>query len=267
MHGLLIILRDTALFVVVGILVLLFLSLLGALSQSKSFLASFPLVLLGPVLPLLSRLGLNVVDWYSPSTQAGVEGSGVRFRTVRQAMDYLVNRIVDEAKLQGTPLTDVERKMLYFSERDTTLRDMPAVSAEFSRNYDEDEYEQKIGGLVRRITTRDQRQDNAAQQAWDEAVSKVSEGDYYLLVLMGAHPAGTSNVRPPHDILKLWITVIGIVFGGLALIGAGNWIFGPGFTGWIFDRYHFLLLLLLAVIILVLRSSLGGLLRARVGRK
>jgi hypothetical protein len=229
MHELLIILRDTAFFLVVGILVLLFLSLLGAMSQSRSFLATFPVVLLGPILPLLSRLGINVLDWYSPGTQAGVEGSEVRFSSVRQAMEYLVNRIVDEAKLQGSPLTDIERKMLYFSESDPTLRDMPAVSAEFDRSHDHEEYEQKISSLIRRIVARDQRQDPAAHAAWNDAQLKVSEGDYYLLALIGSHPAETSNVRPAHDIIRLWITAFGIVFGSIALIAIGNWLFGPGF--------------------------------------
>lgn len=230
MHELLIFLGDASLLLVGGVLVLLFLSLLGAMSPSKdSFLATWPVILLGPVLPVLSRLGINVLDWRSPFTQAGNEGSAANFRTVRQAMDYLVNRIVDEAKLQGLPLTEIERKMLYFSETHPTLRDMQAVSAEFDRSCDEGAYEEKIAVLVRRIAARDQRQDLAAKAAWDEAVAKLSEGDYYLLALIDPKLSTDGKVRPPHDILKLWITAFGIVFGCIALMAIGNWLLQQDF--------------------------------------
>ncbi|HEV2133368.1 MAG TPA: hypothetical protein VGR47_03820 [Terracidiphilus sp.] len=237
MHELLIISGDAALLLVCGILVLLFLSLLGAMSQSKSFLASFPVLLLAPVLPLLSRAGINVLEWYSASAEAGGEDRNDKFRTVRQAMDYLVNRIVDEAKLQGTPLTEIERKMLYFSETDSTLRDMPAVSAEFDRSYNEDAYEEKICGLIKRIMARNQRQDHAAQAAWEDAVLKLSKGDYYLLALIGPLPAAANELRRPKDILRLWLAAFGIVFGGLAVLTVGNWLFGQGFLlHWIRGR-------------------------------
>jgi hypothetical protein len=233
----LIILRDTALLVVICTLVLLFLSLLGAISQSKSFLATIPVILLGPILPALSRLGMNVLDWYSPGMQEQGASSAGRFRTFRGALDYLANRIADEAKLQGTPLSETERKMLYFSETDPTLADMAAVCAEFDRNCNEKAYEEKIAHLIRRIEARDQRQDHAARAAWDDAVLKLSQGDYYLLVLLGSQPAESGNVRPHHDILRLWITAFGIVLGLLGLIAIRNWLFGQGFfLHWLHGR-------------------------------
>lgn len=224
MHGLLIVLRDAAIFVVAAILVLLFLSLLGAISQSTSFFATLPVILLRPFLPVLSRLGLNVLDWYSPNVWPARGGIEASFRSVQSALDYLVNRIVDEAKLQAAPLTEVERKILYFSEADPALHDMLKMNAEFDPNWNVEIYQEKIAGLSRRITARDQRQDHAAQAAWDDAVLKLSESDYYLLALMGSQPAATSNLRPHPDILRLWITAFGIVFGGIALTVIGSWL-------------------------------------------
>jgi hypothetical protein len=229
MHVFLIIMRDAALFFVGAILVLLFMSLLGAMSQSTSFLASFPAILLGPFLPVLSRLGINVLDWYSANPQAGSEGAEIGFRTARNALDYLANRIVDEAKLEDSPLSEIERKMLYFSETDSGLRDPAKVSAEFERTCDPSAYERKISSLIRRITTRDQRQDPAAHAAWNDAVLKLCDGDYYLLVLIDPGLVDTSGSRPAHDILRLWLTAFGIVFGGLVLMVIGNWLFGQGF--------------------------------------
>ena len=228
MHESLVFLKDAALLVLSGIAVLLALVWIGARARAQNpFLTTWPLLLLRPVLPLLSWFGIDVLDWSCSSAQMEGHRPARGFPTVRMAMDYLVNRIVDEAKLEGSPLTEAERKMLYFSETDPALRNMPTVSAEFDREYDEAAYEEKITGLVRRIVARDQRQDQVAQAAWADAVIKISEGDYYLRVLVDALLGGDAGIaRPPQDILKLWVAAFGIVFGGFALIDICHSLFG-----------------------------------------
>lgn len=106
------------------------------------------------------------------------------FMTVREAKDYLAGKIAAEAEQEGAPLTEVERKMLYFTETGWTLPDMMAVSEEFDRDYDQDEYEQKIGGLIRGIEALDKARSEQEQEAWDDAVLKLCEGDHYLLGLI-----------------------------------------------------------------------------------
>jgi hypothetical protein len=66
-----------------------------------------------------------------------------KLATIREAKDYLAARISEEAEREGFPLTEVERNMLYFTETGWTLPEMKAVSAEFDRDYDQDEYERK----------------------------------------------------------------------------------------------------------------------------
>jgi len=51
----------------------------------------------------------------------------------REAKEFLVSRIVEEARRENVPLSDVERKMLYFSETNWTLPDIASVSAAFDR--------------------------------------------------------------------------------------------------------------------------------------
>ena len=55
------------------------------------------------------------------------------FRSGREAKEYLVSRIVAEAQRENVSLSEVERKMLYFSESGWTLPDMTAVSEDFNR--------------------------------------------------------------------------------------------------------------------------------------
>ena len=71
--------------------------------------------------------------------------------TTKEAKDLLAGIIAAEAKREGVPLSELEHKMLYFSESDWTLPDMAAVSAEFDRDCDANEYEQKIARLVQKI--------------------------------------------------------------------------------------------------------------------
>ena len=163
------------------------------------------------------------------------------FGTIKEAKDFLADRIATEAQREGVSLSDVERKMLYFSETDWTLPDMAAVSAEFDRQYDQDEYEHKIAGLARKIEARNHAENPDEESEWDDAVLKLSEGDNYLSVLItivreapvvrhGFIPTlEPPAVRPPRDRLKLWLTAFGIVIGTLVLISLYNLLFGSKF--------------------------------------
>jgi len=104
-----------------------------------------------------------------------------QFATVREAKEYLIGRIVAQADGDGTALSDVERKMLYFSETGWTLPDMMTVSHKFDESYDQDDYEKKIAGIVRRI-----HEEQPDDPSWDDAVHCLAEEDHYLLVLIGA---------------------------------------------------------------------------------
>src|SRR5690349_23643303 len=62
----------------------------------------------------------------------------------REAKEFLISKIVAEAQREKAPLSEIERKMLYFTESGWTLPDIMQVSEQFDREYDQDEYEKKI---------------------------------------------------------------------------------------------------------------------------
>jgi hypothetical protein len=135
-----------------------------------------------------------------------------RFETERQAKEYLIERLVAEAQHEGAPLTDVERKMLYFSETGWSLPNILDVNAEFERDYDTGEYEQRILALATKITQRDKFSAGEDLDSWYEAVQKLSEGDHYLLVLIDKRLVGNApSPRPPGDLIKLVLTAIGVL--------------------------------------------------------
>ena len=209
-----------------------------------------------------------------------------QFKTIKQAKDYLASRIAEEAVREGVPLTEIERKMLYFSETDWTLPDMKQVSAEFDEAYDQNEYEQKIGKLVRQINVRDHSQSQIDTETWDEAVVKLSEGDNYLSVLANIVEAPEPGLngflptldnppfRPPHDRLKLWVAALLVVFALPAIIAMLSWIFRVRFwvlMDWFFeDRNRFGLLVIAGLLIWFLwkiRSDLKIILEGLTRRK
>ena len=107
------------------------------------------------------------------------------FATTREAKEFIIGRIVDEAQLEGVPLSAIEKKMLYFSETGWALPDNYEVQEAFDRDYDQAAYEQKIGALIRSVRAHAHRNDSE-EARWQQAVQTISQEDHYLLVLIAA---------------------------------------------------------------------------------
>jgi hypothetical protein len=169
------------------------------------------------------------------------------FGTQREALDYLVDRIAVEARRQNVPLSEIERKMLYFSESAWTLPDIKSISAEFDRDYDEDEYERKIAGLISSIVADNDERNNEKKTDWNRALAKAGEGDRYLFVMIDMATTQDAErsvgfgfiptleepqARPPFDRFKLWlmsIVLVSVVLCAMALYDWLYWHAGAGF--------------------------------------
>jgi len=158
------------------------------------------------------------------TSEVGTLERGKHFRTILEAKDYLAGRIAAEAERDGIPLTDVERKMLYFTETGWTLPDMKQVSSESDRDYDQGEYEQKIGGLVSKILSRLRDQGESEEGSWDRAIIKLSRGDHYLLLLVDAE-------QPTQKGAKHNLKVLVIALALYALVALDQW-----FRHWMRDH-------------------------------
>jgi hypothetical protein len=122
----------------------------------------------------------------------------------REAKTFLAGRIAAEAERHGTPLTEVERKMLYFSETGWTLPDMPEVKSAFDQHYDRAAYEKKIKALVRRYQARSHSEDREEFDAWNRAIRALRKEDHYVLTMI-------SGVRGPMAMADIWITALVVV--------------------------------------------------------
>lgn len=130
-----------------------------------------------------------------------------RFGTVRDAKEYLIRRILEQADRDGVVLSDVERKMLYFSESGWTLPNMMEISQEFDQAYDQDEYEKKIAQVIRRV--RHQRNESGDDK-WDDAVQLLRCEDHYLLVLIDGVSASTAKLSRRE--------ITGVILGSVVIV-------------------------------------------------
>jgi hypothetical protein len=128
------------------------------------------------------------------------------FHSGREAKEFLISRIVSEAQRENVLLSDVERKMLYFTESGWTLPEMDVVSADFDRDYDQNECEQKIARLIRKAAKHDRKKSREEYDAWWSAIRFLKGGDHYISVMIGI-----AGLRPAGDQLRLFGTALAIV--------------------------------------------------------
>ena len=130
----------------------------------------------------------------------------------REAKEFLVSRIVAEAQLENVPLSELERKMLYFSESGWTLPDMMAVNEAFDREYEQGEYEQKIARLADGARSHARKESGEAYDDWLAAIRLLRNEDHYILVMIDLDAfQQTSSLPPRFDQLKLLGAGVAIV--------------------------------------------------------
>jgi hypothetical protein len=128
------------------------------------------------------------------------------FHSGREAKEFLISRIVLEAERENISLSEVERKMLYFTESGWTLPDMTAVYEDFDRDYNQDKYEKKIAKLIRKAAKYDYKESREEYDAWWTAIRFLKREDHYISVMIGI-----SGLRPAGDQLRLFGTALAIV--------------------------------------------------------
>jgi hypothetical protein len=128
------------------------------------------------------------------------------FHSGQEAKEFLISKIVAEARSDNIPLSEVERKMLYFTENGWTLPDIMEVSAAFDREYDQDSYEQKIARVVCRTYKHLLKDSRDEYERWWAAIRFLQREDHYISVMIAR-----ADLRPRGDQLKLLAAGLAIV--------------------------------------------------------
>jgi hypothetical protein len=63
---------------------------------------------------------------------------------IREAKDFLVRQVSEQALLEGVSLTDLEKRMMYFTEGAGATEDPVELNREFEAQYDTAKYEKKV---------------------------------------------------------------------------------------------------------------------------
>jgi hypothetical protein len=128
------------------------------------------------------------------------------FHSGREAKEFLISELVAEAQRENVPLSEVERKMLYFTESGWTLPDIMRVSEDFDREYDQPKYEQKIAKLFAKADRRIRKGSRADYDRWWAAIHFLQREDHYITVMIRL-----AGLRPRGDQLRLLAAGLGIV--------------------------------------------------------
>ncbi|HET6200190.1 MAG TPA: hypothetical protein VFD93_07630 [Candidatus Acidoferrales bacterium] len=112
----------------------------------------------------------------------------------RQAKEFLISKIVQEAAIEGVALSEIEKKMLYFSEQQQEPDDLFEVNDKFDEEYDAQEYEAKIAGLIKQAYQRDRESSDQIAQQWADEIHALEKEDHYILVMVSQ-----AKLRLPGD--------------------------------------------------------------------
>lgn len=135
----------------------------------------------------------------------------------KEAKDFLVQQTAQQAEIQKIPLSDLEKRMMYFTEWDDSCENPIQLNEEFEAECDTAEYEAKIAGLLKSAYKRVKRDSPDTKRIWEEAIKKLSKEDHYILVLWRATP------KSEHPRRDLFIQVgIGVLIA--FLFATGLWI-------------------------------------------
>jgi hypothetical protein len=85
---------------------------------------------------------------------------------VREAKDFLVQQAAEQAALENVPLSDLEKRMMYFTETGECPEDPIALNDAFEAEYDTDEYEAKISRLLHHAYKRIHKEDSQERKTW-----------------------------------------------------------------------------------------------------
>jgi hypothetical protein len=105
----------------------------------------------------------------------------VESQTVHSAKQFLLSRVLEQAQRDGAPLSEIEKRMLLFSEQSASDGDVKA-EREFDAECDDQQYEAKITRLFRRAYANDK--GTVDEHSWKEALDALRDEDVYALVMV-----------------------------------------------------------------------------------
>jgi hypothetical protein len=105
-------------------------------------------------------------------------------RTQSEAKHFFVEKVVAQARAEQVALSKAERQMLSWSESDPDFVVDPNLPKQLASEMPDEDYEQKIAGLLARRFAADVGAKPEAKRQWKQAAEVLREGDHYLLIML-----------------------------------------------------------------------------------
>jgi hypothetical protein len=158
----------------------------------------------------------------------------------KDAKDFLADQAAQQAALDQIPFSDIEKRMMYFTESDpVSCSDPVGLNDEFEGKYDTAEYEAKMSRLLHRANKRLKAENPGGKLQWDESISTLEAGDHYVLLLWGQHsPMGAPKDGPGSKV---------VTYGGMFVAGCfllASFSQDRRIPAWLFELGGVLLLVL-----------------------
>ena len=106
------------------------------------------------------------------------------FNTQLDAKRFFVNKIVEQASLEGVGLSKDEQQMLLWSETAPDSVADPQLAERLAAQISDFDYETKIASLLSHRFDREMNSDPAAREQWKQARTVLGQGDHYILVMI-----------------------------------------------------------------------------------
>jgi hypothetical protein len=169
--------------------------------------------------------------------------SGNAYMNTKEAKDFLADQAAQQAALDHIPISDLEKRMMYFTESDpASCGDPVRLNEEFEEKYDTAEYEAKMSRLLDHSSKRLKAESPGGKLQWDEAISTLEKGDHYVLLLCGRHsPISARKDGPGSKVVK---------YGGMFVAGCfllAKLADDRRIPTWVFESFGVVLLVLLLV--------------------
>jgi hypothetical protein len=152
---------------------------------------------------------------------------------IPEAKDFLVQQTAEQAQREGIPLSELEKRMMYFTEGPDASEDPAALNEEFEAQYNTSEYETKISRLMAHAYRRLKKENPETARSWNVAIRELRKGDHYILVMWSSLASATSapwrfwKSMGASLILVVLMVALSVFFG---VSGTSN-LRGNGFHG------------------------------------
>jgi hypothetical protein len=106
------------------------------------------------------------------------------FKTQTDAKRFIIDKVLEQAKIEGVNLSEVERYNLSWSESDPDFKPDYYLSEALETEIGIDKYEAKVASLIKHAFERDVAAHFDAKSLYREVYAKLNEGDHYIIVMM-----------------------------------------------------------------------------------